>query len=304
MVRRAWGRAYLVHGSPRTGAAAGGCPRCARRACAVPSRGSHWDMPVTRDTSGAPLGWAATARRLAGTLGDVVALGAPPACAGCGRPGPAVCTPCGAQLMATPRPHRPTPTPPGWVPTHVVSDYSGAVRTVLAAWKERARRDVAAHLARALAVALASSASELAPADRGVPASPVTVVPIPASAAARRRRGEDAWERVVRRAVDEAPVDGLRFARSLRHVRQPRDQAGLSAAERRSNLRGALECVDMPPGPVIVADDIVTTGATLAEAARALRAAGVPDVRAAAIAATSRAAGQRGPGDWAGACHP
>jgi predicted amidophosphoribosyltransferase len=84
------------------------------------------------------------------------------------------------------------------------------------------------------------------------------------------------------------PRVGLTLARSLRLTRQPRDQAGLTAPERKANLVEAFACEAPPEGPVIIVDDIVTTGATLAEAARALRVAGVGEVRAVAIAATSR----------------
>jgi predicted amidophosphoribosyltransferase len=184
--------------------------------------------------------------------------------------------------------HRPSPVPDGWISTHVVADYAGTTRAILTAWKERGRRDVSVYLAHALVRAVHEAA--MAARTRGAAdVQRLSVVPIPASSAAHRRRGEDAWGRVVHQALQMAdPRVGLTLARSLRLTRQPRDQAGLTARERRANLAEALACDAPPEGPVILVDDIVTTGATLAEAARALRVAGVGEVRAAAIAATSR----------------
>ncbi len=230
--------------------------------------------------------------RLSEALADIVALGAPSACAGCGRAGPAVCTECARCLQASARVHRPSPTPPGWIPTHVIADYDGTARAVLTAWKERGRRDVAAHLAAPLARAIAAAVEAMESQDGRTPCPEIAVVPIPASSAARRRRGEDAWERVVRQAMQSCPSHAhLRLVSALKVQRQPQDQAGLTASQRRDNLAGAFVCPEAPARRVIVVDDIVTTGATVSEAARALRDAGVESARAAAIAATSRSQG-------------
>ena len=77
------------------------------------------------------------------------------------------------------------------------------------------------------------------------------------------------------------------------------DQSGLSAHSRFTNIAGSmtvvpggfeavLDPVTSLPRPVVIVDDVVTTGATLTEAARALRAVGLTDVRACTIAATRR----------------
>ncbi|MGP3686421.1 ComF family protein [Streptomyces sp. IBSNAI002] len=85
-----------------------------------------------------------------------------------------------------------------------------------------------------------------------------------------------------------------RVAPVLRLRRAVADQAGLGARERRENLAGALEAC--PGGArltagagLVLVDDLITTGATLAEAARAVRAGGLDEgggPRAAVVAAT------------------
>jgi predicted amidophosphoribosyltransferase len=64
------------------------------------------------------------------------------------------------------------------------------------------------------------------------------------------------------------------------------DQRGLGRAERLENLRGGMLARRAEGIRVVIVDDVVTTGATLLEAARALRAAGAVVVGAATIAAT------------------
>jgi predicted amidophosphoribosyltransferase len=89
--------------------------------------------------------------------------------------------------------------------------------------------------------------------------------------------------------------------RALGHQRRVADQAGLTAADRATNLSGALRVrQDLRGLRVVVVDDVITTGATLAEAARALRAAGAEVPAAAVIAATERHAGGPFSGGTAG----
>lgn len=231
-----------------------------------------------------------------GLVADALTLATPPACAGCGRSGAVVCAPCQTAMGVAPRRHSPEPRPQEWIPLTVCTTYEGVTRGVMTAWKERGRRDVAGHLAALLTQSVRAAVAADPPS--GTATCPVVLVPIPVSSASRRRRGEDAWQRVVRRAAGVLVHAGVTVSVDpcLRMMRQPRDQAGLSAQARRMNLTGAYACPRPPTtaGIVVIVDDIVTTGATMSEAARALRLAGVSHPRGAAIAATARATGTLG----------
>jgi predicted amidophosphoribosyltransferase len=71
---------------------------------------------------------------------------------------------------------------------------------------------------------------------------------------------------------------------SLRFVRTVDDQGGLSADRRATNLRGAMRAQSVAGRTCLLVDDIVTSGATLAESARALWAGGAREVQAVTLA--------------------
>ena len=86
--------------------------------------------------------------------------------------------------------------------------------------------------------------------------------------------------------------------RVLRPLRRLEDQSALDRRERALNLSGAYGLrsggtADIRGRPVVLVDDVVTTGATLAEAARVVRAKGGLVVGAATLAATQRRASGR-----------
>jgi predicted amidophosphoribosyltransferase len=94
----------------------------------------------------------------------------------------------------------------------------------------------------------------------------------------------------------------LRVVPALRHRRAVADQSGLDAAARAANLAGALEVRSRWRGEIagaacLLVDDVMTTGATLAEAADAIRRAGGHPFGVAVVAATERTA-ERTRGGW------
>ncbi|SNX61626.1 hypothetical protein SAMN06272735_3369 [Streptomyces sp. TLI_55] len=108
----------------------------------------------------------------------------------------------------------------------------------------------------------------------------VLLVPVPSSRAAVAARGHDPARRIALAAAAELRRGGVpaRVLSVLRQRRGVADQAGLNSRERLDNLAGALSVVPgggrlLLGGPVVLVDDVMTTGASLAEAARAVRAA-------------------------------
>ncbi|GAB3486434.1 ComF family protein [Nocardiopsis coralliicola] len=195
-------------------------------------------------------------------------------CAACGTPGGTVCAECAAGLA--PRPHR-CAARSGCPPVWAAGRYTGPDRALLLAFK-RGRRRLAAPLSLRLAAAGRAALGTAGPAAR----SPPVLVPVPARRRGVRARGYDPVALLVRRAAARW-TPPLPWAPVLRHGRAVADQVGLDRGARRRNLSGALELRRAPPGPVLLVDDVVTTGATLAEAARALRAAGIPVLGAAVL---------------------
>ncbi len=106
----------------------------------------------------------------------------------------------------------------------------------------------------------------------GLPAESVLSVPL--HAARQRRRGYNQAEllaREIRRALRVEPAYG-----ELLRTRDTRAQVGLDRRRRQANVEGAFAWVGAPGAgrPVLLVDDVVTTGATLEACAAALSAAG------------------------------
>jgi predicted amidophosphoribosyltransferase len=100
------------------------------------------------------------------------------------------------------------------------------------------------------------------------------LIPIPSRKSATRFRGREFVAEMVKPVSDAM---GIPISSPLIHGRRVRDQSGLDFHQRRNNLEGAfvVEKVDGLYGNAVLVDDLVTTGATLIEAARALRYAGI-----------------------------
>jgi predicted amidophosphoribosyltransferase len=100
------------------------------------------------------------------------------------------------------------------------------------------------------------------------------LVPIPSRKSAARARGRQFISAV---SQDASIKHSIPLASPLVHTRKIRDQSGLHLKERWNNLEGAfvVEREHGLRGNVVLIDDLVTTGATLCEAARALRYAGI-----------------------------
>jgi ComF family protein len=195
-----------------------------------------------------------------------------PAAARCGR--------CGLRLAThAPRCGACLADPPPFDACVVALDYAFPWDRLIADFKFNGRVELAAPLAALLVQAIGRAGASL----------PSLVVPVPLAPQRLAERGyNQAWElaRRVARALGCA-ADAQRLLRPLAGPHQ----ADLNRAQRLVNLRGAYL-----PNParrpslyglhVAVVDDVMTSGATLREAAAALRRAGAARVDAWALART------------------
>lgn len=224
----------------------------------------------------------ATLRRLTGAALD---LAFPAACSGCGREGEPLCTVCLPALDA--RLAVPGGTPiglPAELPVPLLqlewcAPFAGPVRAALHDLKYAGERRLAGPLGDALARrwARVGSGAEV-------------VVPVPVHAERERRRGYDQAALIAEVAGERL---GLPVVRALERQRATIAQFELGRDERAANVDGAFRVRAGHPSEVarsvagrwiLLVDDVVTTGATLAACAFALERAGALAVSAIAVA--------------------
>lgn len=206
---------------------------------------------------------------LADSAWAAVDLVVPQECVGCGRPGRPWCPACSVGSSGS------TLVVPGPRPCRAAAPHEGAVARAVAAFKDAGVRSLAGPLANLLAAAVLDVVADVGAGPAGGPgAGPIWLVPAPTRPEARRRRGADHMEVLAGRAARALRRRGLPAHRcaSLFHVRDSRDQVGLTRAQRAANVAGTMVAGPVPAGLLVVVDDVTTTGATLAEAARALTA--------------------------------
>jgi len=230
-----------------------------------------------------------TVGRLANQLLDAAL---PARCPGCGAEGPPLCAACATaldarlDLPAGIAIGLPSDVPAPLLQLEWCAPFSGVVRTALHELKYSGEQRLAGPLGAAIARRW-----------RRVGAGGDVVVPVPVHAERRRRRGYDQAELIARVAAEEL---NMPCASILERSRATIAQFDLDRAARAVNVTGAFRvrpgAHDGPSphqtraaGPlagrwIVLIDDVVTTGASLAACATPLIEAGAVGVSAITVA--------------------
>jgi ComF family protein len=239
------------------------------------------------------IGWARLARwapPVAGRVRAALQAALPQACVLCRAPSrnAMICAPCDASMptigAACPRCALASPggvlcgrciarAPPFDV-TLAAWRYAFPADRLLQAFKYDGRLALAEPLARAIAGAVIARDAPL----------PERLLAMPLAPRRQRERGFNHAHEIARRLSAYVHVP---LAQDLRRTRDAPPQAGLTLRERTRNVRNAFEANERVAGcAVAIVDDVMTTGATLAAAALAVRKAGAVRVEAWVVART------------------
>lgn len=205
-------------------------------------------------------------------------------CAGCDVPGIALCQTCAAELVPRPRLRRSLDMDEIaeglHLPIGCSLEYRGEVRQILYRYKDHR----IPQLARVLGPSLAASV-EFVARQSGVHPHELALAVLPTRAATAKRRGFDSLAAITKVAISQQPVKSV--CTPLVDIRTAGQAKTLGVWERQHHVAGAFRLRGpIPRGPVMIVDDIVTTGATAREAAATLMLAGAHVIGVAAVAGT------------------
>lgn len=248
---------------------------------------------------------------LSGTLMDFSYLLAPVNCAACGHYDCPLCPACSRALrLACKDPFRAEQGADALMgvdatvrlPCMSAGQYKGELAASIIEFKNHGRTELAPLLAKCLLRAVTRAVKEFTPTAAMGSHAVLYIVPIPSTSAGWRKRGYDPltllWEQA---SLTASLPPGTVHAELLRsRFKAPwkrRLQKGLGRAARRRNMRGSLRLRSAylsrkrcPPtgAPVLLIDDVLTTGSTLSEASRVLRLAGYNVVGSAVLASAQK----------------
>ncbi|WP_181365101.1 ComF family protein [Arthrobacter sp. HMWF013] len=242
--------------------------------------------------------WLKAAEFLAAAGSEILALAVPVDCVCCGAEDLALCVACDRQVrLLTKHPYRAEEQAPALMnvdggiilPVVAAGAYREELAQALLSFKSHGQHQLTSVLAKGLGRGIAAAAEGL---------DDVCLVPVPSSTTAFVRRGFSpvhlllaAWGRTY--SAGGVPVlDVLRKSRRRTVMEQlPGGQKGLGRGARARRVRGSMKVRGNRRSRVagrrcIIVDDVLTTGATLAEAARALHLSGAVVAGAVVLAAT------------------
>lgn len=209
----------------------------------------------------------------------LLAIAFPNACAGCGAADTVICTRCARTLPRASAPQHCAEA------TIALFRYAHpAVRQLIWQLKYRGNRAVAAFFARGLHDVLVEELAERALFTHM--AMPL-LIPIPLGRKRRRMRGFNQSELVARELAAIAPHLLEYRPDILKKIRETPAQTTLGRTERLRNLSNAFAIAEehnLRGRTIILIDDVITTGSTIAHASKALRAAGASDIFCCALA--------------------
>lgn len=190
-------------------------------------------------------------------------------CVICGNPPRQLCEDCLGQIPLRARMVYRLGAPSGLA----CADYSGSVATLVKAYKNDGSVILARYLGMQLAQVLADWAKQIRT-DRPLE---IALVPAPSRASSNRTRGYSPARLLASNTAAQMRAFGVNatVCDVLRVTGPVRDQGDLNGQQRRSNLVGRMQAVPAANSVIgnrriVLLDDIVTTGATLAEMNRCL----------------------------------
>jgi len=181
----------------------------------------------------------------------------PSRCFGCRVLGPTICSTCRSDW----HPHY-YKTKFDGLTVHSALVYTPTASKIILAAKESGLRGADELLMDAITHVL----------EKAIPDNTLyRLIPVPSSKASQRRRGRSFIVDLVSQISQRT---GIPMIDCLQLSRRVLDQSGLHRDERATNLAGAFTLSSRARGELILVDDVVTTGATLREAARAVNSQG------------------------------